>query len=86
MALNHQNKYVLPLQNGWTCKQLVHVLSLSKQLKEHSQKSDDDVDRSLKFCNEIDEVMNQYQLLLNQKEMHRRQLPITVFFRPLKFD
>ena len=79
-SLKHTRKVLIPVQTGWTWKHLDHMLNLAKQLKHNSQKWDDDVDRSVQICNKIDEVMNQYQLLYNEKEIHRRQLPIMAFF------
>ena len=78
--LKHMAKNLIPVQTGWTWNHLLLILNFAKQLKHNSQKWDDDVDRSMQFCNKIDEVMNQYQLLYNEKEIHRRQLPITAFF------
>ena len=85
-ALKHKNKNSLPVQIGWTSEQLAHILNLANQLKEISQKQDDDMDRWVQFCSRIDDVMNQYQLLYNQTEMQQRQLPITLFFYSLKID
>ena len=82
--LAHLRNDFCPVQIGWTSEQLAHVLNLVNQLKENSQKCDDDMDRWVQFCSRIDEVINQYQLLYNQTEMQRRQLPITLFFYPLK--
>ena len=76
----------LPAQIGWTSQQLAHVLNLAKQLKENSQKCDDDMDRCVQFCSRIDDVINQYRLLYNQTVMQRRQLTITLFFHPLKIE
>ena len=70
----------MPAQTGWTWTHLDHMLNLAKQLKHKSEEWYDDVDRSVQFCNKIDEVMNQYQLLYNDKEIQRRQLPIKAFF------
>ena len=67
------------MQTDVTSEQLAHVINLARRLKENSKKWDDDVDRSVQFCNKIDELMNQYQLLLNQKERARRQLRITIY-------
>ena len=80
-SLKHTDKNLIPVQNGLTWNHLVLILTLAKQLKHNSQKWDDDVDRSVQFCNKIDEVINQHQLLYNEKELHRRQLPITSFFQ-----
>ena len=74
---------LIPVQTGWTWNHLVHIFNLAEELKHNSQKWDDDVDRSLQFCNKIDEVMNQCQLLCNEKEIHRRQLCITALFSHL---
>ena len=78
--LKRTGKNLIPVQTGWTWNGLVLMLNFAKQLKHNSQKWDDDVDRSVQFCNKIDEVMNQYHLLYNEIEIHRRQLPITAFF------
>ena len=82
-VLKQNNKNSQPAQIGWISEQLAHVLNLAKQLKENSQKWDEDMDRWVQFCSRIDGVMKQYQLLYKQTKMQRRQLPITLFFYPL---
>ena len=78
--VKYTSNNLIPVQTGWIWNHLDHMLKLAKQLKHNSQKWDDDVERSEQFCKKIDKVMNQCQLLYNEKEIHRRQLSITAFF------
>ena len=83
-ALKYKNKNLLTEQAGWTSERLFQIFSLSKQLKEQSKQWDDDIIRSEEFCNKIDEIMIPYKFLLDQEEKRQHQLPITMFFQPLK--
>ena len=85
-ALKHMNMKVVAVPTGWTMEQLAHVLNMSKQLKEHSQKWDDNMERSVHFRNKMDEVMNQYELLYNQKAIQQRQPLITMYFQLIEMQ
>ncbi|KAG2470728.1 RIMB2 protein, partial [Polypterus senegalus] len=45
---------------------------------------DDDVVRSVQFCNKVDDVMTAYKLLFDRKKKQRQQLLITMFLQPRK--
>ncbi|KAG2469041.1 HIF3A factor, partial [Polypterus senegalus] len=55
---------------------------LAKDLQEWSQEWDDDMVRSVQFCNKVDDVMTAYKLLFDRKKKQRQQLPITMFMQP----
>ena len=68
---------------GCTTDQLELILTFSKQIKEFSQKWDDDKIRSENFCKKINEVVDPYKSLYDWKVMQLLQPPITTFFQPL---
>ncbi|KAG2467852.1 DCBD2 protein, partial [Polypterus senegalus] len=55
-----------------------------KDLQERSQEWDDDIVRSVQFCNKVDDVMTAYKLLFDRKKKQRQQRPITLFLQPRK--
>ena len=71
-------------ETGLTLERLAKLCNLAKELKELSQEWDDDMVRSLQFCNKIDENITPYRMLLDRKKKQRQQLPITMFFQPRK--
>ncbi|XP_064106779.1 tigger transposable element-derived protein 1-like [Macrobrachium nipponense] len=71
-------------ETGLTLELLAKLCNLAKELKELSQEWDEDMVRSLQFCNKIDEHMTPYRMLFEQKKKQRQQLPITMFFQPRK--
>ncbi|KAG2466594.1 IPO11 protein, partial [Polypterus senegalus] len=52
-------------------------------LQERSQEWDDDMVRSVQFCNKVDDVMTTYKLLFDRKKK-QQQLPITMFLQTRK--
>ncbi|XP_070401469.1 tigger transposable element-derived protein 1-like [Nothobranchius furzeri] len=73
-------------ETGLTLERLAKLCNLAKELKELSQEWDEDMVRSLQLCNKIDENIAPYRMLLDQKKKQRQQLPITMFFQPLKTE
>ena len=65
---------------GLTFERLADLCNLAKELQERSQKWDDNMVRSVKFCNMVDDIMTPYKVLFKQEKKQRQQLPITMFF------
>ncbi|KAK7081808.1 hypothetical protein SK128_025337, partial [Halocaridina rubra] len=53
---------------------------MAKELQQLSQEWDDDMVRSVHFCNTIDDAMTPYKTIFAQKKKQRQQLPINMFF------
>ncbi|XP_068230028.1 uncharacterized protein [Palaemon carinicauda] len=71
-------------ETGLTLERLAKLLNHAKEAKEMLQEWDEDMVRSMQFCNKLDEVMTPYRMLFKRKKKQRRQLPITMFFQPRK--
>lgn len=53
-------------ETGLTLERLAKLCNLAKELKELSQEWDEDMVRSLQFCNKIDEDMTPYRMLFDR--------------------
>ncbi|XP_066955717.1 tigger transposable element-derived protein 1-like [Macrobrachium rosenbergii] len=71
-------------QTGLTLEWLAGLCNLAKELQERSQEWDDNMVRSVQFCNMVDDVMAPYKMLFDWKKKQRQQLPITTFLQPRK--
>ncbi|KAK7014780.1 hypothetical protein SK128_005571 [Halocaridina rubra] len=61
------------------------LMLATPQLKgETAKEHDDNMARSVTFCNLLDDAMTPYKTIFQRKKKQRKQLPITMFFSPKK--
>ncbi|XP_068216342.1 tigger transposable element-derived protein 1-like [Palaemon carinicauda] len=71
-------------ETGLTLERLAKFCNHMKEAKEMLQEWDEDMVRSMQFCNKVDDITTPYRMLLDRKKKQRQQLPITMFFQPRK--
>ena len=71
-------------QSRWSLEHLAELFGLINKVKERSQEWDDDMVRSVQFCNKADELMTLCKMIFDRQKRQKQQLPITMFLQPSK--